>query len=54
MNQETEDQAAEPEMEQDAANESPLCECNLDLTIQEMETGRCQHCGKALMAWVMA
>lgn len=29
---------------------APLCECNLELTQDELDRGRCSSCGKAVLA----
>jgi hypothetical protein len=39
-------QPVEDESEQ---SESQFCECDLELTMQELDTGKCQSCGKPVL-----
>jgi hypothetical protein len=37
-------------MEPQDEAESPLCECDLDLTMQEIDSGKCSACGKKVLS----
>lgn len=36
------------QMRQQVAYTTALCECDLEVTVQELECGRCSSCGKAV------
>jgi hypothetical protein len=42
--------APTPQPEEDEPNDSPYCECDLEPTMQEEATRRCQSCGKEIIS----